>query len=101
MILIVLLIAIPLFIITYNFGTKTDVRIGYFADKVSDLSVDISSVSNVEFSIKNCRVYLLENTDSTTKIDIDISANRDTSISSDSSADPHTVTIHSDSSKPL
>ena len=80
--LIFILIVLPSDLYTFGAGQSSDVRLGYFADKITEFSLPIAATTDFEFQIKDCRTYILENTASTTNINVYISAERDTSIKS-------------------
>ena len=55
-------------------------RVGYFADQITEETISMDEVTEIEVQTKDCVVYLLENTDSTNEIDLYISAPRSTEI---------------------
>ena len=81
-ILVVLLVFFILFIFfsLNSFSRKFSVRLGYFADKVTEEEVSLNGITELAVNTKNCVLYLLENPDSRSKVEIYVSAGRSTSI---------------------
>jgi len=60
---------------------KLPVRVGYFANQIIEESVSINGVTEFAIKTKNCEVFLLENTESMTEIELYISGPRPTTVS--------------------
>jgi len=78
---ILLFFLIPPDLYTFGAQRSLEFRTGYFADRIWKKSVNISGVTEFKVQTKNCIVYLLENTESTSKIDLYVSASTSTSVS--------------------
>jgi hypothetical protein len=66
----------------YNEFTETfEYRIGFFADLVTEETISMAGSTEFRVETKNCIVYLLENTGSSTEISVFVSADRSTEIS--------------------
>ena len=71
-------------------------RIGYFADRIYTKSVSISGVTEISINTKNCIIYLLENTRSSSLIDLYVSASRSTTVSASLSGTIQSIYVQSD-----
>ena len=63
-------------------------------------SLDVNGITEFSFDVTNCYIYLLENKDSNSKIDLFMSSNRDASLSTSASGTVQTIVAHSDTSLP-
>ena len=101
-ILLVLIILIPFPNDLYaSFKSrKTVERIGYFADISEEKSLDVNGITRFSFDVTNCYIYLLEDKDSSSKIDLFMSSNRDVSLSTSMSGTVQTIIANSDTSLP-
>ena len=71
-------------------------RIGYFADRIYTESISISGITEVNIQTKNWIVYVLENTASSSLIELYVSASRSTSVAVSLSVTTQTINVQSD-----
>ena len=97
-ILVVFLVFIVLFIFfsLNSFSRKFPVRLGYFADKVTEEDLSLNGITELAVNTKNCVLYLLENPDSRSEVELYVSAGRSTGIDTSTSGAVQTIKIHSD-----
>ena len=55
-------------------------RIGYYADKITTETLPLEGLTELSINTKNCIVYLLENTESITEVDLFVSASFSTDV---------------------
>ena len=94
----VILILIPSNFYTNNSGSTLSTRTGFYADQIHSQTISMSGITEYNLKIKNCITYLLENTDSTSNIDVYVSASRQTSVSYSLSSSVQTISVQSDTS---
>jgi crooked neck len=96
LIIIVLMIILAVFLVASFMPTRSlPIRIGYFADKVTEDSFSLSGLSEIAVNSKNWAIYLLENTDSRDSVEIYVSAARGTDISFPKSGSVQSINIDS------
>jgi hypothetical protein len=79
--LVFLFILLILFLVFSTPPFRTfSVRLGYFADKITEETVSLSEASEISIHTRDCIVYLLENTNSRDEIELYVSAPRITNI---------------------
>ena len=66
---------------TDNAAKSFEYRTGYYADRIFEASLSINGVNEFAVKTHNCIVYLLENTASSSCVDVYVSASRSTSVS--------------------
>ena len=71
-------------------------RLGYFADKVTKEELSLNGVTELAVNTKNCVLYLLENPNSMSEVELYVSAGRSTTIDTPNSGVIQTIKIHSD-----
>ena len=79
--IIILIICIPSDLYTLNMAKSIDYRTGFWADQIWEESVSMTGITEFSVNTKNCIVYFLENTGSTSSIRMYVSAARGTSVS--------------------
>lgn len=77
---IMLLVCIPSDLYTWNSGDKFEYRTGYYANQIFEREVAISGVNTFSINTENCRLYILENTESVSTIGMYVSAARGTTV---------------------
>ena len=96
LLIICILLLIPYDIYQPDQELASTNRYGYFANRVQTKSISISGVTEIDVKTKNWIVYILENTDSTSLIDLYVSASRSTSVSSSLSGTIQSISVKSD-----
>ena len=94
----VILILIPSNFYTNNSGSTLSTRTGFYADQIHSKSISMSGITEYDLKIKNCITYFLENTGSSSSIDVYVSASRQTSVSYSLSSSVQTISVQSDAS---
>ena len=74
---------------------RLSIRIGYFADKITEDTFNVNRISQVNVDTKNCITYLLEG-DNQDEIKIFISADRSTDIQNSLSGSILNVDVQSE-----
>ena len=100
LLIIIIFLSIPNDLYTGLESRNAPVRIGYFADVSQEKSVNLNNTSEFLFEVTNCNIYLLENKDSSSKIDLFMSSNRDASLSISVTGSTQTIIANSDTSLP-
>ena len=93
---VIIILLIPSNFYTDNTGKSLSVRTGFYADRIYDASFSISGVNEFAIKTKNCIAYLLENTSSSSNIEVYISASRSTSVSYPLESSVQTINVQSD-----
>ena len=94
--IIILILMIPSNFYTDNAAKSFEYRTGYYADRIFEASLSINGVNEFAVKTHNCIVYLLENTASSSSVDVYVSASRSTSVSSPLSDSVQTISVQSD-----
>ena len=94
-VIIVLLIPFDLYSLSETKTSKQ--RVGYFADRIYTDSISISGATEINLSIKNWVIYILENTINSNFVDLYMSASRSTTFSASKSGTAQNINIVSDS----
>ena len=63
-----------------NIFQHSPVRLGFFADRITEASVSMKEIDSYRINTRNCNIYLLENTESDTESMVYVSASRDTNV---------------------
>ena len=92
----VILLLIPSNFYTNNAGKTLSTRTGFYADQIYTKTISMNGVNEYDLNIRNWYTYLLENTGSTSSIDVYVSASRSTSVSFSLSNSVQTINIQSD-----
>ena len=100
LLIVIIFLSIPNDLYTGLESRNAPVRIGYFADVSQEKSLDLNNTSEFVFEVTNCNIYLLENKDSSSKIDLFMSSNRDASLSTSVAGSTQTIIANSDTSLP-
>ena len=95
--MLIILIFFALFLLLSTpLSRSLPIRVGYFADQISERTLALEGASEIKVRTKNCVVYLLENTESLSEVSVLVSAARSTNIDISSENDSRSISVESE-----
>jgi hypothetical protein len=76
-----LIIMIPTDLYTNNAARSFEYRTGFWANRIFEETIQMSGVTEFSINPKNCIIYILENTKSSSEIELYVSADRNADVS--------------------